>query len=137
MVVNPVPNGVVGQDGIIVRGLTTESGTRDLVIMGGVVVFEWEGGEFSYRQDDLVFKPLLAGAVLPSWGVVNRTVVMVSPNSILKGNQTDIGGWAVDGFRHELDSSNQLQLRVQIACWGQGNWLYRAAYHISAVGLLL
>jgi hypothetical protein len=50
-----VPEAVEPQQDILLRGLNTPAG-GDLVIMGGVAAFRFQGGP-GYRGDDLVFDP--------------------------------------------------------------------------------
>jgi hypothetical protein len=137
-----VPEAIDPQEDIVIRGLSgTGAGTRDLVIMGGVAAFIFQGRANDYNRDELIFKPLPSY----SWQIVNRAVVIVSPNSFSQSTvlYADPGGaipfdagLAVDGFERDMEN-NQIRLKVRIACRGPGTYLFRVAYHVTALGLLM
>jgi hypothetical protein len=124
--------GIDPQQDIVIRRLpNTLPENRDLVIMGGVVAFRFQGGD-GYNGDDLIFKPQPAH----TWQLVDKVVAIVSPNSFEHDSNSN-GGWAVDGFSRDGMENGQIRLRVRIACWGRGAYVQRVAYHVTALGLLI
>jgi hypothetical protein len=104
--------------------------TRDLVTMGGIAAFRFQGGD-GYVGDDLIFEP----SPTP-WTLIDRAVIMVSPNSFEHQSASN-AGWAVDGFSYDINRQNdRIRLTVRIACWGRGAYLQRVAYHITALGVI-
>jgi hypothetical protein len=127
-----VPEAIAPTDDIVIRQLpNTQPANRDLVVMGGIVAFRFQGGD-GYNGDDLIFKPEPAH----TWRLADKVVPIVTHNSF-EHTQNSSGGWAVDSFRPDGLENGQIRLRVRIACWGRGAFVQRVAYHVTALGLLI
>ena len=127
-----VPEAISPQQDIVIRRLpNTIPANRDLVVIGGIVAFRFQGGD-GYNGDDLIFKPQPAY----TWQLVDKVVAIVSPNSF-EHDRSSNGGWAVDSVTRDGLENGQIRLRVSLACWGRGAYVQRVAYHVTALGLLI
>ena len=110
--------------------LYTKTGDgRNLVVLSGYAGFHLKGSGGSWK---CVIGEMVRG---PVWKQLHDVVPIVSLASIANKDHAVNAGWAVD-WCNWYSLNNQIYLKCKLCVRDVDGYLYRVAYHITAVGIL-